>query len=161
MKKIVLLLIMVIIGTAAFAAAAKPVPAASGSQGFTAVSLNSIPGVASARFGFGSWSLDAGGTIANAANTTTITLLLKGEIPMATVSSDVRTYVAPALVLVSGGGASTTTLNVFLGAEYMFNPHLALFADLTAFTLTSAGGTTTWTIGGNSPLIYSGGRLYL
>jgi len=162
MRKIALLLIMVIIGTAAFAAAAKPA-ASKGTegQGFTAITLNSIPGVPSARFGFGSWSLDAGGSIANAANTTTITLLLKGEIPMTTVSSDVKTYIAPALVLVSGGGTSTTTINVFLGAEYMFNPHLALFADLTAFTLTSVGGTTNWTIGGNSALIYSGGRLYL
>ena len=160
MRKLALLLTIVILGTSAFAAAPKAA-ASKGSEGFVGISLNSIAGVPSARFGFGSWSLDAGGSIANAGNTTTITLLLRGEIPLSKISSDVNTYVAPELVLVSGGGTSTTTINVYLGAEYKFASNLAIFADLTAFTLTSVGGTTTWTIGGNSGLIYTGGRLYL
>jgi hypothetical protein len=171
MKKIALILALLIsVTSVSFAAAApkKAAPAASDSesQGFTGVSLNLIPclpGAApSARFGFGNWSLDAGGSLNNTAAGTSITIFGKGEIPISKIGSDVRTYWAPELCLYSpaGGGGSTTVISVYLGAEYMFASRLALFADLTAISLMSAGGTTTWTIGGSAAQVYTGGRLY-
>jgi hypothetical protein len=165
MKKVTILLAIVFLGTASFAAA-KAAPAASSSQGVVGVSLNQIPvlpGAApSVRFGFGNWSLDAGGSLTNTAAGTSISIFGKGEIPISKIGSDVRTYWAPELCLFSpaGGGGSTTVISVYMGAEYMFASHLALFADLTAISIASAGGTTTWTIGASSPLVYTGGRLY-
>jgi hypothetical protein len=61
----------------------------------------------------------------------------------------------------NSAGSGTVTVSVFLGAEYMFASNLSLFADLTAFSLTSANGQTTWFAGSNDGQVYSGGRFYL
>ena len=162
MKKIAMLMVILVLATAAFAAA-KPAGAPAKTQGgITAISLNSAPNVPSIRFDFGSWSLDAGVMLINTAAGNTFTLLGRGEVDINKIGSNIRTYWAPAITLVSPpAGGSTTNLSVFLGAEYMFAPQLAIFFDLTAFTLTSSGGTTSWGIGANQAQIYSGGRLYL
>ncbi|MBN3033895.1 MAG: hypothetical protein JW873_07360 [Candidatus Saganbacteria bacterium] len=128
-------------------------------MGLTGVTLTSV-GCPAAHFGMGGWSLDVGGTIANAANTTTLTLLARGNIPLSKISNGLSTYWGPA-VLYNSAGSGTTTITVLVGAEYVFAPNLSLFADLTAFSLTSANGATTWFAGANAGQIYSGGRLYL
>ena len=179
MKKIALLMIVALLCSSAYAAApakkpsaavptASAVPAASvtTNQGFVGVSLNTLPvspfAAPSARFGFGGWSLDVGGSLANNAAGTAVTVFGRGEIPISEIGNGVRTYWAPALALFSpaGGGNSTFNLSVYLGAEYMFVSHLALFADLTAISLTSVGGTTTWVAGTNTFQVYSGGRFF-
>ncbi len=171
MKKLALVLALTIcVSSMALAAAPAKKAAApasdSSSQGFIGVGLNQIPcnpfTAPTARFGFGSWSLDVGGSIANNAAGTSTTLYGRGDIPISKIGSNVKTYWGPSLCLMSpaGGGGSTPVISVFMGAEYMFAENLALYADLTAFSLTSAGGTSTWTIGTNSGTIYSGGRLY-
>ena len=172
MKKVFALSLMMVIALSlsAFSAvkgvkpASNPAPApaaaVSGPQGFVGVTLNSI-GCPSARFGMGTWSLDVGGSLTSAGGTTTTTILAKGDIPMADITGDLRTYFAPQVLLNSAGGTSTTTLSLLLGAEYTFAPHLTIFADLTAFTLTSVGGTSTWTVGQNAGQIYTGARLYI
>ena len=172
MKKIILLLVIVFFGAVAFAdppkavtpktvakkTAMPPTPA----QGLAAVTLNQMGGgIPSACFGLVGWTLDAGGTIANVGNTTTVTLLLRGEIPIKRISNAIRTYVAPTLLLISGGGTSDSTFNLLFGCEYMFTSPLAIFADLTALRITSGRGTPTWAIGGNDVQIYTGARLYL
>jgi len=162
MKKIALILaLLVCVASMSMAATAKKTEVAKpASGGFTGVSLNSI-GCPSARFDMGSFALEVGGSIASpASGTTNTTLIAKGEMPLNQISDNVRTYWAPAVMLRSIAGASTTTIMVLLGAEYTFTPKLAIFADMTAFTLTSASGTTSWQIGGNDPQIYTGGRLY-
>lgn len=162
MKKAILLLgLVVIIASASFAAAAKPAakPADSYGYGLIGVSLNQI-GCPTARLGMGGWALDLGGSLANNGNQTNVTIAGRADLPLAQVNDKVRTYWGPAIVLVSAGGTTTTTLSLLVGAEYEFVSNLSLFADLTALQINSAGGTTTWTIATNSALIYTGGRLY-
>ncbi len=166
MKKIVLLLTIVILGIASFAAPAKTTaapakaaPAASASSGLIGVSLNAI-GMPSARLGMGGWTLDIGGSIANAANQTNFTVGVRAEMPLSNVNSNLHTYWAPYLTLLSAAGATTTTAGVLLGCEYMFAPNLSIFADMTALQIVSAAGATTWTISTNFGQIYTGGRLY-
>lgn len=165
MKKIALVLTLLICVASMSMAAAAPAKKAaaaapaSSAAGFTGVSLNQI-GCPSARFDMGNFVLEVGGSIVSAGGTTNTTLIGKGELPLNQISDNVRTYWAPALMLNSVGGTSTTTIMVLLGAEYTFTPKLAIFADLTALSLVSAGGTTTTTISSNSPLVYTGGRLY-
>ncbi|MFA4843349.1 MAG: hypothetical protein WC632_00160 [Candidatus Margulisiibacteriota bacterium] len=170
MKKFAFIFALIIcVASVSFAAPVSKAPASkapaaeavSSSMGMTAISLNSLVGFPSLRFGMGSWSLEVGGTIASpAAGTTNVTVGGRADIPLNTISDELRTYMAPTLVLTSAAGTSVITASFLLGAEYMFAPHLAIFADLTAFTLTSAAGTTTWGVGTNSALIYTGGRLY-
>jgi hypothetical protein len=157
MKKIVILLSLILIATSAFAAAA-PKKAASSSMGLTGVTLNSI-GCPAAHFDMGAWGLDVGGTIVNAASTTTITVIARGLLPLSQVTDNLSTYWGPG-VLYNSAGSGSVTIGVLLGAEYMFAPKLTLFADLTAFSLTSAGGATNWFAGANAAQIYTGGRLY-
>jgi hypothetical protein len=160
MKKLAMILALLIcVASMSMAATAKKADVAKSSGGFTGVSLNSI-GCPSARFDMGTFALEVGGTIVSAGGATNTTLIGKGEMPLNQISDTVRTYWAPTLMLNSAGGTSTTTISVVLGAEYTFTPKLAIFADLTAFSLTSAGGTTTWQIGANNGIIISGGRLY-
>jgi len=128
-------------------------------MGLTGVTLTSI-GCPAAHFGMGSWSLDFGGTIANAANTTTITLLGRGNIPLSKINDNLLTYWGPQ-VIYNSAGSGTFTIQVLVGAEYMFAPDLSLFADLTAFSLTSANSQTTWFAGNNNGQVYTGARLYL
>ncbi len=162
MKKIALILVLLFgVASLSMAATAKKAEAkeASKAGGFTGISLNQI-GVPSARFDMGNFALEVGASIVSAGGTTTTTILGKGELPISQISDNLRTYWAPALMLNSAGGTSTTTIMVLLGAEYMFAPKLAIFADLTALSLVSVGGTSTTTIASNSPLVYTGGRLY-
>ncbi len=128
-------------------------------MGLTGVTLTSI-GCPAAHFGMGGWSLDLGGTVVNAANTTTITVIGRGNIPISKINDSLSTYWGPALLYNSANNGSTTIM-VLVGAEYMFASNLSLFADLTAFSLTSANGNTTWFAGANAGQVYTGGRLYL
>jgi len=163
MKKIALVLtVLLFVASVSMAAPAKKAaaPAQSGG-GISAVTLTVI-GCPAVRFDMGSFALEVGGSIASpAAGQTNTTLTLKGEMALGTPAANLTTYWAPAVMMVSAAGATTTTLAVLLGAEYMFTPNLAVFADMTAFSMTSAAGATTWVLGANSGQIYTGGRLYL
>ncbi|MGB9613339.1 MAG: hypothetical protein ACPL4K_04080 [Candidatus Margulisiibacteriota bacterium] len=173
-RTVALLMLVLMLTPMVFAQAKKTAPAKeivettsfSASQGFVGVSLNQIPVLPwvapSARFGFGGWSLDVGGSLVNDGTGTATTLFGRAEIPISEVSKNIRTYSALILALFSpaGGGSTTTDISICLGAEYVFAPKLSLFADLIALNLTSSAGTTTWTISSNSPTIYSGARLY-
>jgi hypothetical protein len=167
-KTFSLVLFMVLALSVASFGAVKTAPApasettpSSSSMGITAVSLNSL-GFPSVRFGMGSWDLEVGGQIASpASGTTNLTIGGRAELPLSKIGDSVRTYMAPTLVIQSLGGTSFITASFLLGAEYMFASHLAIFADLTAFTLTSTSGNTSWCAGQNHGQIYTGGRLYL
>ncbi len=163
MKRIALLLAIVVVGTATFAATPKTAPAAAPaaaqSSGFTAVALTT-GGIPLVKMGMGSWSLDLGATIGSpAAGTTNYTVIAKGDLPLGTVGQ-VRTYWAPQLTLASFFGASTVTGTLFVGGEYLFAPKLAIYGDLSLLSIASAAGATTWTIGTNV-WVYSGIRMYL
>lgn len=167
MKRTLSLTLFLVMALTAASFAAAPVKKASNStttssgstmMGLTGVTLTAI-GCPAAHFGMGGWSLDLGGTIANAANTTTITLIGRGNIPLSKITDSLSTYWGPG-ILYNSAGSGSTTIMVLVGAEYMFASNLSLFADLTAFSLTSAGGATTWFAGANAGQIYSGGRLY-
>jgi hypothetical protein len=162
-----ILLLVMVLSLAAVAAPATPVKkvttsttASSGStmMGLTGVTLTSI-GCPAAHFGMGGWSMDIGGSIANAANTTTITVFGSAQLPLSKVNDNLVTYWGPG-VLYNSTGNGTVTIAVLIGAEYMFAPNLTLFADMTAFSLTSANGATNWVVGQNNPQVYTGGRLY-
>ncbi|MFA6432061.1 MAG: hypothetical protein WCV91_06770 [Candidatus Margulisiibacteriota bacterium] len=168
MKKVLLLVSVLLIATSVFAAPAKkpsaPVPAVSQSQSnsgsmFSAISLNTN-GCPAVRMSLGSMVFDLGGSLASAAGTTTVTLFVKGDNSLGQIGA-VRTYWAPQLMLFSNAGATTTTLSLLFGGEYIFASNLSIFADLTALSLTSAAGATTWNAGANGGLVYSGLRLYL
>ena len=173
MKKVFSLVLFMVLalsvasfGAVKTAPASEPAPApavssSSSSMGITAVTLNSL-GFPSVRFGMGSWDLEVGGQIASpASGTTNVTVGGRAELPLSKIGDSVRTYMAPTLTLQSFGGTSFITASFLLGAEYMFASHLAIFADLTAFTLTSTSGNTSWCVGQNAGQIYTGGRLYL
>ena len=166
MRKIALVLtVLLCIASVSFAAPAKkaaPAPAPEHSSGgISAVTLTAI-GCPAVRFDMGSFALEAGGSIASpAAGQTNTTLILKGELGLSNPANNVNTYWAPMIMLQSAAGASTTTISVLLGAEYTFTPKLALFAEMAAFSLTSAAGATTWVLSANNGQIYTGGRLYL
>lgn len=170
MKRIALVISLLIMATSAFALtlapkksyaapilSAAPVTAPAPKAGFSGVTLTSI-GCPAAHFGMGGWSLDVGGSLNSAS---TLTFTARGNMPLGKAAESVDTYWSPTFMYVSAAGASTITVSLLVGAEYMFAPNLSLFADLTALTLTSAAGVTTWTIGLNNGQIYTGGRLYL
>jgi len=182
MRKIALLLVLVLVASSLSFAQVKKAPAkkaapageevveevvvtevpaaASSAQGFVGVSLNQLT-VPSIRFGLGSWSLDVGLTLSSpAAGQTDYTILLRGEFPLSKVTNKLYTYFAPQVRLENVANQTTTTIFLLLGGEYRFAPHLTVFADLHALTITSTAGTTTWRAGTNVGQIYSGIRLY-
>lgn|GEM_PF-5461148 len=170
MRKIIIFLTLIMIASATLAAvvtpkkAANPVPVAASSSssavGLTGVTLTA-GGIPAAHFGMGSWSLDLGGMICSVAGASQIDVLARANMPIKDLTDNLNVYWAPQLFYVSAAGASTITLSIFLGAEYLFAPRLSLFADLTAFTLTSTSAATNWWIGLNNGQIYTGGRIYL
>lgn len=186
MKKIALFLVLIMtLGTAAFAAAPKKVPAPAvikppaaapapapapvttsappkaSSNMFSAVALTDN-GCPLFRMPLGGLNLDLGGTVAQpVAGHTHITILARSEQPLFKVGNDIQLYWAPAGVFFSDNGTTFITANLLLGGEYAFASHLSLFADITAFTLTTGGGATAWSAITNNVQAYSGIRLYL
>lgn len=155
-KKIALILVVLLVcSIASFAQVAKKT---SGPTTAIALTDNGYPLVRLPMVGM---NLDVGATISSpAAGTTNFTLIIRGELPIAKIGS-VNTYWAPEAALTSTAGTSSITLNLKAGGEYLFANNLSVFGDATLLTLTSAPGTTTWTVGANGAQMYSGIRLYM
>jgi len=166
MKKLALLLVVVMFGTAAFAAApkaaTKTAPASGGkAMTITAISISDL-GCPSIRLGLGALDLDLAASISSpAAGTTNHYIMAKGLMQLGKVNSSVNTYWAPWASITTAAGVSTTQVGISLGAEYMFASKLAIFGEINALRVVMTGGTTTWFALTNNAQAYTGVTLYL
>lgn len=190
MKKLVLLLTVIVLGTAVFAAAPKPspvkmvvaqapAPSAPGSMR-VGVLTQAAPGGLGSIITVGnrlnsSMTGDVGLAIGqNAAGANTnIGVLLRLEYDMAKIG-EVKTHAGGNLMFATSrdyANTSSLTLNIFAGIEYDLLRNLSLLADLTILEVTSSGGATSFGIGAGTAngtglgavaaTLYCGGRLYL
>ena len=91
----------------------------------------------------------------------TVTLLGRFEGQIAK-KKDLSTHWAGQLIIVSAGGTTTLTLNGIAGAEYLIGKSVGIYGDVVVAGLTSAGGTTTFSLlAGSTATVYSGIRIYI
>jgi len=179
---------VIVLGTAVFAAAPKPspvkmvvaqAPSASSSMRVGVLTLASPGGLGSIitvgnRLN-SSMTGDVGLAIGqNAAGANTnIGVLLRLEYDMAKIG-EVKTHAGGNLLFATSrdyANTSSLTLNIFAGIEYDLLRNLSLLADLTVLEVTSSGGATSFGIGAGTAngtglnavaaTLYCGGRLYL
>lgn len=171
MKKIALMLMIVILGTTAFAAAASKKTASSMGAGVDVTLLGGMPYW---RFVLDSdRAVDAGlgytSTSVGGATTSGFTIFGRYENLLNQVTKELKTNWGASLMInsASAAGATTTTFTLagLLGAEYSITSNLSLYGYVTVLSFSSAstGGTSTTTIAllSGSPTSYTGFRIYL
>ncbi|MBI5078587.1 hypothetical protein HZB08_01005 [Candidatus Saganbacteria bacterium] len=175
MRKIVLFLVILILGTTAFAAAPKATPAKAPATSSPVV-VSTAPVVTrigvltqGSPGGFGSvatfgtrfnpgLSGDLGlavGQNAAGANTN-IGIVLRLEFD-GSAMGEVKTHAGGSLLFASNpayaaAATSALTLSVFAGLEYQLLKNLSVLADLTLLEITSSGGNTSFGLGAGTAL---------
>ena len=88
------------------------------------------------------------------------TLGVRGQWAKTKITKQLNTYLAGRVLIASANAPSTTTVSILGGAEYKVAEKVAVFADITLFSVTLAGATTMTALTSNAQ-VYTGGRLYL
>ncbi|NQU17385.1 MAG: hypothetical protein HQ564_04890 [Candidatus Saganbacteria bacterium] len=145
---IVLLLSLVLLSSASFAA------------GISAVSVD-VEGMPYVRLALNkAQSVDLGVMYVSTAAVATTTIVGRFNSKLFDLSKSANAFWG-ASVGIASAAASTTTINGFVGAEVMLTPNLAGYARVNLVSLVSTGGASTTTLMGGSAVSYSGLTLYL